>query len=393
MSLLGLVVAALLLLVTALLRAAGASLVRTPRADAIHDAAEGDERAAVVAELLDDRARLQPALSMVNTLLLVTVVILATWALTDRLDEFELFIALLLVAFLVVAFGDFVPRKIGRSRPRVIAYRFAWLLRPAVAFGDAAADLIDVDEGDDEDEDDDDEEALADAEERVLISSILEFTDTIVREVMTPRTDMIILSGDDSTDAALDLVLSAGRSRIPVLGEGIDDVLGVLYARDLLKLMDADAEPRSCNKLMRAAYFVPETKRVSELLRDMQNNQVHLAIVVDEFGGTAGVVTIEDLLEEIVGEIADEYDREEPMVTPLEGGSFLVDGRMAVDELAELIGVDLPDDEWDTVGGLVLGLAGRVPREGEAFILAQHVFVADRVQGRRIARVRLEARP
>jgi len=390
-SLLGLVVAALLLLVTALLRAAGASLVRTPRADALHDAADGDERAAVVAELLDDRARLQPALSMVNTLLLVTMVILGTWALTDRLDGVELFIALVLVALVVVAFGDLIPRSIGRRRPRVLAYRFAWLLRPAVAFGHAAADLIEVDEDDDGDEDDD-EEALADAEERVLISSILEFTDTIVREVMTPRTDMITLSGHDSTDAALDLVLAAGRSRIPVLGDGIDDVLGVLYARDLLKLMDADAEPRTCNKLMRAAYFVPETKRVSELLRDMQSNQVHLAIVVDEFGGTAGVVTIEDLLEEIVGEIADEYDREEPMVTPLEGGSFLVDGRMAVDELAELIGADLPDDEWDTVGGLVLGLAGRVPREGEAFTVSQHVFVADRVQGRRIARIRLETR-
>jgi CBS domain containing-hemolysin-like protein len=124
----------------------------------------------------------------------------------------------------------------------------------------------------------------------------------------------------------------------------------------------------------------------------MQGNRNHLAVVVDEFGGTAGLVTIEDLLEEIVGEIADEYDDEAPMITPLEDGGYLLDARLSVDELGGLIGVDLPDEEWDTVGGLVLGLAGRVPREGESFELNDHVFIAERVQGRRIARVRLRAR-
>ena len=143
-------------------------------------------------------------------------------------------------------------------------------------------------------------------------------------------------------------------------------MLGVLYARDLLKLMDDEADAVPAEAIMRPPYFVPETKRVPELLRDMQANQIHLAIVVDEFGGTAGVVTIEDLLEEIVGEIADEYDNEEPLITPLDDGEYLVDGRLGVDELGELIGVDLPDDEWDTVGGLMLGLAGRVPAEGES---------------------------
>jgi CBS domain containing-hemolysin-like protein len=177
-----------------------------------------------------------------------------------------------------------------------------------------------------------------------------------------------------------------------VLGEGTDDILGVLYARDLLKLMDDESEARPSRRLMRTAYFVPETKRVPELLREMQANQVHLAIVVDEFGGTAGLVTIEDLLEELVGEIVDEYDDEEPLVTLLEEGDYLIDGRMGVDELEELLGVELPDDEWDTVGGLLLGLAGRLPKEGESFDYDAHVFTAERVQGRRVARVRLRAR-
>jgi CBS domain containing-hemolysin-like protein len=155
--------------------------------------------------------------------------------------------------------------------------------------------------------------------------------------------------------------------------------------------MDDEAEAVPACDIMRPAYFVPETKRVPELLRDMQANQIHLAMVVDEFGGTAGLVTIEDLLEEIVGEIADEYDEEEPLVTKSEEGDFLVDGRLGVDELGEIIGVDLPDGEWDTVGGLMLSLAGRVPSEGESFEYEAHEFVADRVQGRRVARVRLRS--
>ncbi|MFC2177188.1 hemolysin family protein, partial [Actinomycetota bacterium] len=217
--------------------------------------------------------------------------------------------------------------------------------------------------------------------------------DTLVREVLVPRIDMITLPATATAASALDLVLEAGRSRIPVLGEGIDNVEGVLYARDLLTLMDQDGDESTLVRdLMRSAYFVPEMKRVSELLREMQASQVHLAIVVDEFGGTAGLVTIEDLLEELVGEIADEYDDEVPMVTTLGEGSYLIDARLGIDELGQLIGAELPDEEWDTVGGLILGLAGRVPKEGETFELEEHVFTADRVQGRRVARVRVHSR-
>ena len=390
MTTVALVASLIVLVVNAMLRAAGASLVRTPRANAVHDAAEGNRRAGVVAELLDDRPRIQPALGIFHAGLMVLSAIPATWALASLMSGAQLLGSLVVLAVVLVVVGDVMPRGIGRARPAALAYRFAGLLSIAIALGDAATDLI-IDE-EVEEEVDQDEEAEADAEERELISSILEFTDTIVREVMTPRTDMISISGAASTDVALDVVLAEGRSRIPVLGDGPDDIVGVLYARDLLKLMDDESDAVACVQIMRSAYFVPETKRVSELLRDMQSNQVHLAVVVDEFGGTAGLVTIEDLLEEIVGEIVDEYDEEEPLVTALEGGGFLVDGRLGVDELAEILGVELPDDEWDTVGGLMLGLAGRVPREGESFELDGHLLTAERVQGRRVAQVRLTER-
>jgi CBS domain containing-hemolysin-like protein len=381
---LALILSGVLVAVTAVLRAGGASLVRTPRADALHDAAEGNHYAAIVAELLEERTRIQPALSPVLTGLLVLAVIPATWAFVRLFDGWALLAVLMAVAFLLIVIADVVPRTVGRSRPRTLAYRFARPLSWAITVGDAANDLV-TDEDEDEDE-------RTDAEELELISSVLEFTDTLVREVMVPRPDMVTIAGKVSTSEAIDVFLEAGRSRIPVTGESVDDILGVLYVRDLLIMMEQEAPDRPCGDAARGSYFVPETKRGSELLREMQENQVHLAIVVDEFGGTAGLVTIEDLLEELVGEIADEYDLEEPMVTAIGGGEYLIDARLDVDSLAELLDTELPSDEWDTVGGLVLGLAGRVPREGESFEYDGLELTADRVQGRRVSKVRVAKR-
>ena len=375
------------LVVTAIVRAAGATLVRTPRADALHDAGEGDTRAGVVADLLEDRPRIQPALGTVVTTLLILAVIPASWARARLLSGWQLAVAFAAMTVLIVLLSDLIPRTIGRSRPRSFAYRFSRLLAIAVRVGDAANDL--VSDEDDEDDDEDDDEYR---EERELISSIIEFGDTIVREVMVPRTDMVTLSATASTDDAVDLVLEAGRSRIPLTGENIDDIVGLLYARDLLTLYDQAAPPRPARDLAHEAYFVPETKAISELLREMQAKQKHLAIVVDEFGGTAGVVTIEDLIEEIVGEIVDEYDDEEPMVVPLESGEYLVDARLDVDDLASTLDIRFPDEEWDTVGGLVLGLAGRVPDVGESFEYNDVMLTAEEVQGRRVARVRVARR-
>jgi len=375
---------AVLVLLTAILRAAGAALVRTPRADALHDAGEGNQRAAVVATLLEERNRIQPALGTVVTTLLILAVIPASWAMERILSGWQLGLAFIAMTLLIVLLSDLIPRTIGRSRSRSFAYRFSRMLRIAIRIGDAANDLVSDDDEDEDDEDDED-----DREERELISSIIEFGDTIVREVMVPRTDMVTLPAAASTDDAVDLVLEEGRSRIPLTGENVDNIVGLLYARDLLTLYDEEAPPRPARDLAHEAYFVPETKAISELLREMQAKQKHLAIVVDEFGGTAGVVSIEDLLEEIVGEIVDEYDDEEPMMVPLESGEYLVDARLDVDDLSGVLGIAFPDEEWDTVGGLVLGLAGRVPAVGESFKYNDLILTTEDVQGRRVAQVRV----
>ena len=380
-------VSAILLLVTATLRAAGAALVRTSRADALHDAAEGNERAAAVADLLELRARIQPALAPVLTGLLVLAVIPLTWAVSSLVSGWWLALIVLIMAIVLVIVTDLVPRTIGRSRSSSLAYRLASLLAVSIRLGDAANDLVS-----DEDEQEADDATNDNDEERELISSIIEFGDTIVREVMMPRTDMVTLPASASTDEAVDLVLEAGRSRVPLTGENVDDIVGILYARDLLELYDQHSPPRPCLEIAHEPYFVPETKAIADLLREMQANQRHLAIVVDEFGGTAGLVTIEDLLEEIVGEIVDEYDTEEPMVVPLEEGGLLVDARLDVDDLATALGTEFPEADWDTVGGLILGLAGRVPKTGESFEYDDLLLTAEQVQGRRVALVRVARR-
>lgn len=368
----------------AVIRAGMSSLVRTARADALRAHSDGVPGADRAASLLEDRTNLQGSLGTAVTFLIVLAVIPLTWALTDTLSGPPLAIALLAMAVALVVLVDIVPRWVGRTRPGRLAYRLVGLLHVAYVVGAAAGELIN--EPEEQGQDDPDEKAEAD--ERALIRSVIEFADTIVREVMVPRTDMITISGDASTDDAVDLVLSSGRSRIPVTGDSIDHIIGVIYGRDLLELLDREAPARTAGELCHDAYFVPETKPIPDLLREMQRKQQHLAIVVDEFGGTAGIVTIEDLVEEIVGEIADEYDDEEPMIVEVDG-EWIVDARLDVDQLADLVGAVLPSAEWDTVGGLVLELAGRVPEEGERFDYEGLAFVATSVQGRRVSKVRI----
>ena len=384
MTALALALSLLLLIMAAALRAGGASLVSTPRADALHDAAEGNDRAATVAEILDDRSRIQPAIGMVHSATLVAAVLPAGWALAAETDGLPLALALSGLGLAVILVGDLLPRSVGRHSPRTLAYRLAPILKWAVAIGGRASDFLLEEEEDAEEEI---EQDAQDREEIELISSVLDFSDTIVREVMVPRTDMVTIRENDVSDLAVDVVVEHGYSRLPVTGEGFDDIRGIIYAKDLLRFLDQGSAPEAVSNLMRPAYFVPETKRVSDLLRDMQSGKVHIAVVVDEFGGTAGVVTIEDLIEELVGEIVDEHDTEEAMVEVADDGSLLVDARLAVEELSELVGVELPDEGWDTVGGLVLGLAGRVPHEAETFEVEGVILTATRVQGRRIAQV------
>jgi CBS domain containing-hemolysin-like protein len=233
------------------------------------------------------------------------------------------------------------------------------------------------------------EEDVIEGHERELIHSIIEFGDTVVREVMVPRPDMHTLDGDQSVSEALGVAIEAGLSRLPVHAGNVDDIVGVAHTKDLIRAERAGRGDEPVTNVVRSAHFVPETKRVARLMREMQDLKYHLAVVVDEYGGTAGVVTLEDLIEELVGEIVDEYDVEEPPVQPLDNGVYSVSARLAVDELSELVDAELPTGDWDTVGGLLFNELGRVPVEGESVEVDGLTLVAERVEGNRVGRIRI----
>jgi len=225
--------------------------------------------------------------------------------------------------------------------------------------------------------------------ERAFIHSIIDFGDAVVREVMVPRPDMLALDASTTVSDALEQALSAGRSRLPVYEDNVDDVVGVAYAKDMMRVEHEGHGSDPVRAHVRPAHYVPEAKRLTALLREMQDRKFHLSIVVDEYGGTAGLVTLEDLIEELVGEIVDEFDVEEPPVERLPGGDISVSGRMVVTEANELFDARLPTGTWDTVGGLLFDLLGHVPEVGEGVEIGPFRLVADRVSGRRIERVRI----
>ena len=209
-------------------------------------------------------------------------------------------------------------------------------------------------------------DSLIEDEERRMVHSVFELGDTIVREVMVPRTDLVMIEREKTVRQALTLALRSGFSRMPVVGENEDDVVGIVYLKDLVRRthVNREAENEPVSSVMRQATYVPDSKPVADLLREMQRDRIHVAVVIDEYGGTAGLVTIEDILEEIVGEITDEYDRESPPVEQLDHGAFRITARLPVEELGELFGIELDDEDVETVGGLLAKALGRVPIPG-----------------------------
>jgi putative hemolysin len=237
-------------------------------------------------------------------------------------------------------------------------------------------------------------EDVIEHQERTLIHSIIDFGDTVVRDVMIPRPDMVSVESRASVSDVVDIAIAAGYSRIPVYGQGIDDIVGVVLVKDLMRAVREGNEDAPVSDILREAIFVPESKKVASLMREMQGTKQHLAVVVDEYGGTAGLVTLEDVIEELVGEISDEYDIEEVAPEKLADGTVVVNARMTLDEVNEILDDEnaLEEGDWDTVGGLVYSLLGHMPDEGEQVETDRHRLVAERVQGRRIGRVRIVPR-
>ena len=325
-------------------------------------------------------------------------------------------IALLLVTFVVSVFsivlGELIPKGFALANPDRIALAvsgpitlFAKIVSPLVAilvlltkviskpFGidptrtpelSAAEIRLIVEQGS--------QQGVLEAEEEQMISAVMSLSDSKLHEVMVPRIDIVAIDQEASFDDAVTLVLTEGHSRTPLYKDSVDHIVGILYAKDLLRIIAAGGPRPRLRDIMRPALFVPESQAVDDLLNELQRRRVHMAIVLDEYGGTAGLVTIEDLLEEIVGEIQDEFDEEEPMKVIVREGEAILDGRADIDEMGELIdpALELEDDEeYDTVGGFVYHRIGRVPVVGDKVTVDPFTITVVKVIGRRVGKVRV----
>jgi CBS domain containing-hemolysin-like protein len=371
---------------------------------------EDTPRATLVAHLLADPYRFKVTVRLLD----LAAMIVATSLTLLVARSFSLIavigcLALLLVVILI--FCEALPRAIALHNvsntarllagPMVIGAAILWPFAAAIGFltrpivralsGTDAAQhplvteeelrlLVNVGE----------EEGLIEPNERDMIEGIFSFGDTLVREIMIPRVDIIALDEHDSVDLALDMVIANGHSRIPVFHETIDQVIGILYAKDLLPYLRAGRRDVPLTAILRPPHFVPETMKVDMLLKDLQARRVHLAVVVDEYGGTAGLATIEDLLEQIVGDIQDEYDTEEPEVQRISNNELIVDARVLLDDLNDLTGLDLASEESDRIGGLIYEQLGRVPLVGDEVQIGDDVLVnVLSVEGLRPRRLRI----
>ena len=227
-------------------------------------------------------------------------------------------------------------------------------------------------------------------DEKKMIHSIFELGETKVKEIMVPRIDMTCIEESATLEEIKELVRKKGHSRIPLFRESIDQIIGIVYVKDLFLGEKEYKEKIEWSKLVRKAHFVPENKKIDELLQEMKKEKVHLAIVVDEYGGTAGLVTLEDILEEIVGEIEDEYDKGEPPVQKIDEDNYKVAAKVSIHDLYEFLELDLPEKEFETVGGLIYDLVGGVPEEGKMIEYKGLSFQVERVKGQRIVKVRIK---
>jgi putative hemolysin len=237
------------------------------------------------------------------------------------------------------------------------------------------------------------EEGSMEPTEQQMIRGIIALEETSVHEIMVPRIDVVAVSTENTLSDAIQVIMERGYSRVPLFEETIDNVVGVLYAKDIMKHLaagDGDRDATNLRDLARRPFFVPESKHVDELLADMRANRVHLAIVVDEYGGTAGIVTIEDMLEEIVGEIEDEYDREEPTIEKVDENEVIVDARVSIDDLNELLGLNIEGEDFDTVGGFVYHELGRIPLAGDEVQADGLRMRVLSIVGRRIKKIRVK---
>jgi CBS domain containing-hemolysin-like protein len=398
------IVALLLVAFGGLMAAVDAAISVQSRVD-IAELAEGSRSARSLTAISADPGAHLNAISFMRITAESTAAVLVTLAFSTLLEQWWL---TLILSALIMTGASFVlvgasPRSVGRMHSRAVLRLTAPLVHALrVLLGPLADALVSlgnrvtpsrarssvvaseeqllsiVDEATALD--------VLEEDDRELIHSIFEFNDTVVREVMIPRTDMVTIDASASLETVMGLLLSRGISRIPVVNGDPDDVTGIVYLRDVARRSferSSDSAEVTAGSLARTALFVPESKKADALLRQMQLESNHLAMVVDEYGGIAGLVTLEDLIEELVGDISDEYDRDVELVQQLGDGRYRVSARLAVDELGELFGLELDDDDVDSVGGLFAKVLGRLPIPGSVVSTDGLILTAERTEGRR----------
>ncbi|GAC1348320.1 MAG: hemolysin family protein [Ktedonobacteraceae bacterium] len=370
-----------------------------------------DKQAIEIERLLSDPNRLLSTILIVNSVAVIVASSMATVLALRFSTTFGEVISTVLISLVVLIFCEITPKTAAVQNPLRWARVFvgpvratAWLLRPIIWSLSAVTNslvrllggqikhrgpfvteeelrlLVTVGE----------EEGVLEEEETEMIHSIFEFADTTVREVMIPRIDMVTLESDATVDEAVDLALQGGFSRIPVYEESIDNIIGVLYTKDMLKQLREGHDTFPIRELVRPAYFVPETKKLDDLLREMQQKHVHMVIVVDEYGSVAGLVTIEDLVEEIVGDIQDEYDREEKLYEQINENEYIFNAKISIDEFNELMDTKLDDTDYETLGGFLYAQLDKIPSVGDTITFNGLTFTVLTTRGRRITQVRVE---
>jgi len=359
-------------------------------------------------------SRVRVALQLAVQISLLGIVLMVAWSVAGLSGWIQWLAPLAAGLLAAVAGGQVVARGMAAYRPEswlarlLILVRFTDILLWPLSAPTAHllrrlqhGVLEPESERDEEDQEEEieafievgEQEGLLEEGERQLIRGVFDFGDRVVREVMTPRTNMVAVSHEATLGELRDLVVREKHSRIPVYRESIDNIVGILFVRDLLPILGRKSDETPITSLVNPALFVPETKRIAELLRELQRRRSHLVIIVDEYGGTAGLVTIEDLVEEIVGEIQDEHESAEESIVQQADGVLQVAGSADIEDVAEALGAELEDEEFETVGGFILSVLGHVPQAGERFVhggLEVEVLEADR---RRVHRARIRRLP
>jgi gliding motility-associated protein GldE len=368
---------------------------------------EGHKNATVLETLLKHPNKMLAAILVGNNLVNVAIAAIMTSLAIDLFGSTGVGVATGIATLLILVFGEIFPKSFATKNAERLSLWVARpiqitviLFSPIVKVFSIFTDIILKMTGGEkrypfvsEEElkllmDLGAEEGVIEEEEKEMIRGVFEFGDTMVREIMTQRTDMNRVDVNKSFSEVIEFVIETGHSRIPVYDKTIDNIIGILYAKDLLQAK-ADKKKFDLKKSVRPAYFVPETKNLDDLFREMRTKKVQIAIVLDEYGGTAGLVTLEDLLEEIVGEIADEYDVDEHPVQIIDENTIVVDAKMPIDEVSDLLKIKLEKDGQESIGGLVFSLFDRIPKENDTITAEGLIFTVDEMIGKRILKVKI----